>query len=665
MAINGSTELRLVVGPSERDPLVDAPATLDQQNRRTLGANTEHGAMPVVVFLSVAFALWAILAMAWGQTLGRVITVPFVAVTIAAAVLALTTLGHAKRHGLRIVATVGDGVSVAVTAVLVFAARGLVNWPFLSPLTVADDAARHFGMVNWIAAHGSLPNVRTPELLQFSEYPMSAHYLAATIARTFGAIPLRVANMAALGTTYGLWMVLGSAVAFAWKRVRPHSPRWQQVLAAATVPLTGYATFTLSLWAVTASYFYAQVLGLWFAAIVVAIILTNPHAALGATLGATAKKRTFNRALPSWWAVFAVLMLGPSLVYPLHLVLTPAVVLSVVVVERRASTAALLALGMAAIGLGVQLPWLGAATKMSQEEGSILQPSFANLGGLTVLLLVGAGLVLVWRTRTETVSVLSVVLGAAQVGALALAHSAGLVSRYTSIKVISSLLPGIVVLAAFGSVSLAESLAQLLEGFLARSLAPKGPAASFTESVAGVAELVADGAVEKRPAELSGDANVARKDGIQTVQDLKAKRGLGGRLIPSFAPALAGLLVAFALVHAIRFPPLTGLTRPLVSADGYRVSRWASAHVDPNQVGIVAPGIEAYALWWTALDRKKDLAILRRMQPSSTQWSEWPEKSTNRYLIVITKGQAISFAARTGVKVVFRSGDAVLLERSS
>jgi hypothetical protein len=267
------------------------------------------------------------------------------------------------------------------------------------------------------------------------------------------------------------------------------------------------------------------------------------------------------------------------------------------------------------------------------------------------------------------------VLGAAQVGALALAHSAGLVSRYTSIKVISSLLPGIVVLAAFGAVSLAESLAEVLAGFLARSLARKRPAASVAEpaarvsvahvGAAGVAELVADGAVEKRPAELSGDANVARKDGIQTVQDLKAKRGLGGRLIPSFAPALAGLLVAFALVHAIRFPPLTGLTRPLVSADGYRVSRWASAHVDPNQVGIVAPGIEAYALWWTALDRKKDLAILRRMQPSSTQWSEWPEKSTNRYLIVITKGQAISFAARTGVKVVFRSGDAVLLERSS
>jgi hypothetical protein len=601
MAINGSTELRLTGGPSERDPLVDAPATLDQQNRRTPRSNIEHGAMPVGVFVSVAFALWATLAMAWGQTLGRVITVPFVAVTIAAVVLALMILGHAKRQGLRIVATVGDGVSVAVTGVLVFAARELINWPFLSPLTVADDAARHFGMVNWIAAHGSLPNARTPELLQFSEYPMSAHYLAATIARTFGVIPLRVANMAALGTTYGLWMILGSAVAFAWKRIRPHSPRWQQALAAATVPFTGYATFTLSLWAVTASYFYAQVVGLWFAAVVVALILTNPHA----VLGATAKKRTFNRTLPSWWPVFALLMLGPSLVYPLHLVLTPAVVLSVVVVERRASTAAILALGMAAIGLGVQLPFLGAATKMSQEEGSILQPSFANLGGLTVLLLVGAGLVLVWRTRTETVSVLSIALGGAQVGALALAHAAGLVSQYTSIKVISSLLPGIVVLAAFGSISLAESLARSLEGFLAGSPARKLPA------------------------------------------------------------ALAGLLVAFALVHAIRFPPLTGLTRPLVSADGYRVSRWASAHVDPNQVGIVAPGIEAYALWWTALDRKKDLAILRRMQPSSTQWSEWPAKSTERYLIVVSKGQATSFAARRGVKVVFRSGDAVLLERSS
>jgi hypothetical protein len=141
------------------------------------------------------------------------------------------------------------------------------------------------------------------------------------------------------------------------------------------------------------------------------------------------------------------------------------------------------------------------------------------------------------------------------------------------------------------------------------------------------------------------------------------------------APAIAGCLVGLALVTAIRFPPLTGLTRPLISADGYRVSRWASTHVDPNRVGIVAPGIEAYALWWTALDRKKDLSVLRKMQPSSKLWSAWPEtsspensapeKSLERYLIVVTKGQANSFAARSGVKVLFRSGDAVLLERTN
>jgi hypothetical protein len=441
------------------------------------------------------------------------------------------------------------------------------------------------------------------------------------VARTFGVIPLRVANLLALVATYGLWMVLGSAVAFAWKRVRPHSPLWQQALAAATVPLAGYAAATLSLWAITASYFYAQVVGLWFAAVVTALVLTNPNAVLGATV----EKRTFTRTLPSWWPVFAVLMLGPSLVYPLHLVLSPVVVVGVVVVERRMLTAALLALGMAAMGLGAQLPWLGAATKMSQEEGSILQPSLANLGGLTILLLVTAGLLFVWRTRTETVSVLSIVLGGAQVGVLALAYSAGLVSKYTSIKVISSLLPGIVVVAAFGAAALAETLTQLL-----------------TTKYLNVPSI---GDSQRTP--------------------VLAKNKRGARSKRFLAPALAGCLVTFALIHSIRFPPLTGLTRPLISADGYQVSRWASAHVDPNQVGIVAPGIEAYALWWTALDRKKDLAVLRTMQPSSTRWAEWPAKAKERYLIVVSEGQAKSFAARIGVKILFRSGDAVLLERTS
>jgi hypothetical protein len=602
-----------------------------------------HSQMPVVVFASIAVSLWAITVMALGQTLGRLIHLSFPLVALAAVVVTIALLVFAVKRTLRVAVTIGDIVSVVSTGVLAFAARGLLDWPFLAPLTVADDAARHFGMVNWIASHNGLPNAPTQDLLQFAEYPMSAHYLAATIARTFGVIPLRVANALAVGVTCGMWMLLGSAVAFGLRRMRRIVPKWQQALAAAIVPLVGYALYTLTLWAVTASYFYAQVIGLWFACVVTAVVLTNPDQLLGASTtrrllrkGRTdtapndvidaadtaaevgVARRELRRVnLPAWWPVLAALMLGPSLVYPLHLLLTASVVCVVVLIERRKAFSALTAVVASVLGLAVQLPWLGAATKMSQEEGSILQPTVHNFGGIAVAILLLAGLVVAVGTRQHTVGSLTLLLGAAQVGALALGYQVGAVSKYTSIKVISSLIPGFLVVAAFGGATLAE---KLQERFCNESIS------SGAASVLG-------------PAKTS-----------------KAWRKF-------LAPGLAASIIGLAFVHAVRFPPLTGLTRPLVSADGYRVARWASTHVDSNEVGVIAPGIEAYSLWWTALDRKKDLTILRKMQPASKLWSNWPAVGAERYLIVVTEGQARSYARRPSVNVVFRSGSAVLLER--
>lgn len=603
-----------------------------------------HGQMPVVVFASVAASLWAISVMALGQTVGRLIHLSFPLVALAAVVVTIAFLVFAMRRTLRVVVTIGDIVSVVSTGVLAFAARGLLDWPFLAPLTVADDAARHFGMVNWIAAHNGLPNEPTQDLLQFAEYPMSAHYLAATIARTFGVIPLRVANALAVGVTYGMWMLLGSAVAFGLRRIRWTVPHWQQALAAATVPLVGYALYTLTLWAVTASYFYAQVVGLWFACVVTAVVLTDPDQLLGASSTqrptreglpkpvpndlvdasdaaaevGVARQGFWRANLPAWWPLLAALMLGPSLVYPLHLLLTAGVVSAVVLIERRRVSAPLIAVTGSVVGLAVQLPWLGAATKMSQEEGSILQPTLHDFGGISMAILLVAGLAIAVRTRQHTVGSLTLLLGAAQVGALALGYQVGAVSKYTSVKVISSLIPGFLVVAALGVATLADKLQEL---FRNESIGPSA-------------------------ASLSGPAKTS-----------KAWRKF-------LAAVLAASIIGLAFLHAVRFPPLTGLTRPLVSADGYRVARWASTHVDSNEVGLVAPGIEAYSLWWTALDRKKDLTILRKMQPASKLWSNWPAVGAERYLIVVTEGQARSYARRPNVNVVFRSGSAVLLERT-
>jgi hypothetical protein len=601
------------------------------------------GQMPFVVFASVAVSLWAIAVMTIGQTLGRLVHLSFALVAFAGAIVAIALLVLAIRRALRVVVTIGDVVSVISTGVLVFAARGLVDWPFLAPLTVADDAARHFGMVNWIAVHNGLPNAPTLDLLQFAEYPMSAHYLAATVARTFGVIPLRVANALALGVTYGMWMLLGSAAAFGLGRLRRAVPRWQQGLVAATVPLVGYALYTLTLWAVTASYFYAQVIGLWLACVVTALVLTNPDQVLGASSAhrlfrnglpkrvpnnsinasavaemGLARQGFSGKNLPAWWPLLAALMLGPSLVYPLHLLLTAAIISAVVLIERRKISAALIAVIASMVGLAVQLPWLGAATKMSQEEGSILQPTLHDFGGIAVAIVLLVGLAATVRTRQHTIGAISVVLGAAQVGALALGYQFGAVSKYTSIKVISSLTPGLLVVAALGAAHLANKL---------QELTLSGPRGSSDASVTGL-----------------------------------AKTSKLWRKFP--APVLAASVSGLAFVHAVRFPPLTGLTRPLVSADGYRVARWASTHVDSNGVGVVAPGIEAYSLWWTALDRKKDLTILRNMQPASKLWSNWPAVGDERYLIVVTEGQARSYARRPNVNVVFRSGSAVLLERT-
>ena len=660
MVLSGSSEKRELVAGQEQEP----PA----------------GQLPIVVFISVTVSLWAIVVMLIGQTIGRVMNLAFPLVSIVAGAVTVGLIRHGMRRTLRVVITIGDAVSVATTALLAFAARGLLDWPFLAPLTVADDAARHFGMVNWIATHQSLPNSPTPELLQFAEYPMSAHYLAATIARSFGIIPLRVANMLAVGVTYGMWMLLGSAAAFGLRRMHPRTPRWQQGLAAVTVPLVGYAVYTLTLWAVTASYFYAQVIGLWFACVVTALVLTNPDLVLGASKGQRFRRLSrqehlypeLNRVrgglnlstrslsgrswspekddlkdrLPLWWPVLATLTLGPSLVYPLHLLLTAGSLCVAVFIERRLISAAALAMVASVLGLALQLRWLGAATKMSQEEGAILQPTFANLGGITVAILLTVGLSAILRTKIHTMGALTVVFGGAQVGALVLGYAFGAVSKYTSIKVVSSLIPGLLVVAAFGAVALARKFAELVSfGFSAE---PSGPSVPTGPSDSSVPSDPSD------PSDPYGPWRAGRVESAWRAESAWRR---------SIAPLVASAVVVVAMIQAIRFPPITGLTRPLVSADGYRVTRWASTHVDPNQVGIVAPGIEAYSLWWVALDRKKDLAILRNMQPSSTLWSEWPAESAERYLIVVTEGQATSFARRPGVKVLFQSGSAVLLER--
>jgi hypothetical protein len=620
------------------------------------------GEIPIVVFLSATVSLWAIVVMVIGQSLGRLTNIAFPLVGIVAAAVTLLVLAHALRRNLRLVATIGDAVSVVTTGVLAYAARGLVEWPFLAPLTVADDAARHFGMVNWIASRNHLPNGPTTDLLQFAEYPMSAHYLAATIARTFGVIPLRVANALALVLTYATWALLGSAVAFGLRRVgairgsERGVPGWQQAVASAAIPLVGYAVYTLTLWAVTASYFYAQVIGLWLAAVVTACVLCNADQLLGAStrkrFRTTISRRDLLRAaswqLPPWWPILALLMMGPSLVYPLHLVLTAGVVSTVVLIERRAIPAAVIAVGSSAFGLAVQLRWLGAATKMSQEEGAILQPTMANLGGTTVAILLAVGLWVTLRTKSHTIGALTLILGAAQVGALALGYQVGAVSKYTSIKVISSLTLGLLVVAGLGAVALAQRLHELVMfGFSAEPGKRKHPV--VLDGTDGLDDL--DGSQTNGP-EFGSSTELPRPE-------------FGGTSRRThLVPLLSASILALALTQAIRFPPLTGLTRPLVSADGYRVTRWAAAHVDPNQVGIVAPGIEAYSLWWVALDRKKDLAVLRNMQPASILWSEWPAKGSERYLIVVTEGQSESFAARPNVKVLFRSGAAVLLERT-
>ncbi len=691
MVLSGSSEKRELESGQKQEP--------------------QAGQLPVVVFISVTVSLWAIVVMLIGQTIGRVMSLAFPLVSIVAGAVTVGLIRHGMRRTLRVVVTIGDAVSVATTALLGFAARGLLDWPFLAPLTVADDAARHFGMVNWIATHQSLPNSPTPELLQFAEYPMSAHYLAATIARSFGIIPLRVANMLAVGVTYGMWMLLGSAAAFGLHRMHPRTPRWQKGLAAATVPLVGYAVYTLTLWAVTASYFYAQVIGLWFACVVTALVLTNPDLVLGASklqrfrrlsrqehlypelnhvlggpnlstsslstssLSASSlsgrawspAKDDLKDRLPLWWPVLATLTLGPSLVYPLHLLLTAGSLCVAVFIERRLISAAALAMVASVLGLAVQLRWLGAATKMSQEEGAILQPTFANLGGITVAILLTVGLLEILRTKIHTMGALTVVLGGAQVGALVLGHAFGAVSKYTSIKVVSSLIPGLLVTAAFGAVALARKFAELVSfGFSADPSGPSvatgsaGPSGPTGPSDPSVPTEPSGPAVPTGPTGPTGSAGPSVPTGPSD-PDRPWRAEFAWRR--SIAPLVASAVVVVAMIQAIRFPPLTGLTRPLVSADGYRVTRWASTHVDPNKVGIVAPGIEAYSLWWVALDRKKDLAVLRNMQPSSTLWSEWPAESAERYLIVVTEGQAKSFTRRPGVKVLFQSGSAVLLDR--
>ena len=143
-----------------------------------------------------------------------------------------------------------------------------------------------------------------------------------------------------------------------------------------------------------------------------------------------------------------------------------------------------------------------------------------------------------------------------------------------------------------------------------------------------------------------------------------------GRPRPNFKPVEGReLLFGFGAV-AVALSLLTQPTyrsnahNPILTPRQLAFAERVGHRYPPEQVAIVGRDLVPFHVWWTSIRRRVDPSTgMVPMADRTTRWEAWPLGSTERYLLAIGEPYVTAIAARAGVSIVERRGDAVLFER--
>ncbi len=290
--------------------------------------------------------------------------------------------------------------------------------------------------------------------------------------------------------------------------------------------------------------------------------------------------------------------------YPLQGPLVPGVlvVLFVLTRDRRHLTTLLGVLGLGGLAFAAQYPYLGASRAMSTEEGSILPLSRATGGGVLFAALVVAGLFSVIRNMAWQRMRTTDVVGGVILSGFFL----------TTLQYV-----------AFRFAASQEIVSNYSASKIVFMIAP------FAICLAAIGAAFVMSTVLNRPALV-----------------------LCGALLSSAAIVLAA-------------PSVEVATRGPMDHDAYLLARWMRDRdelINAGDVGVVGDQLTQYFIRWTALGQPID-AIQYFDGDKGHPWRAWPRGSTTTYVIVAGKSRVAAYAARPGVHIVARRGDAVLLER--
>jgi hypothetical protein len=554
-----------------------------------------------VIGLVSTFAATLVVA---AQVLGRLRLGGLGAVLAVAAVTAsvagwVVFRGHPRATATDLIAPARGLLLFVATVLLVLA--GPLHRSTFAPVTNSVDAAHHAGIVAWIRDTGRIAVNIEPELGFQSKYPAGAHTIAAVTSFVARIPPHQAMWLVAVVWIVSLWFMCGAvAVAIGGEHARPFF----------VVPvILAMAGWRYSLGMVSADFFFAQLGGIWLATgTVVAIVgLRQAHRSvffIGAivTLGAIAVLFTYPQA--------AVLPIGAFVVELFTGTFT-----------RKTVIALMVTLAVAFVGGFALAKIIGVDKRLIAGGSEGERPPFtlAAFGGVIVLIVVLAGTV-------------EMVVGA--------------VRRREGY--------GAVIGSAIGPAAAATGLALLRLPVLGNLDVSDYRIAKFVYGAIPFALVGATIAVANASRTVFDLARLARHDRLARLAPLANRRAVNA--------GIAGAVVLVAALAITAPAERSLLRRPIVSRNDYAASTWAHSNLDPSAVGIAVRGLDGYHLWWGALRRPAPQGKVLDGATRMIVWDTWPTQTDERYLIT-SGSMANRFREQDGVKEIYRSGDAVVLDR--
>lgn len=493
-----------------------------------------------------------------------------------------------------------DGWVIVAYVIVAFAIfRVTLHGSTFSPVTFSVDLAHHGGVVEWMRTSQVIPTSYVAELSGQSGYPAGSYTIAALLSWLIHLSPLQAMWLMAVGMVLSTWFIAGSIVEAI---IGPAARPFFLV----PIPIA-LAAWRFTIGMVSDAFFFAQLSGIWIAMSAVAAIVwwsrRNVHVMALCSVAALASLAclfTYPQAAPI-----------PLLAFLLEATRGRFTKRSLCILSAGGAVSALAAFGFAQfLGFGMSLI-AGAG------EGARTPLTVAYFGGIVFIALFIVGLV-------------ELLVGSN--------HGPG------SRAVLGAMLgPAIL---AVGLVSLRLPI---LGGYPVTDYRIQKNA----YAIVPFAVVVATIAVVQSVAMLARTIGWAPQFGLR-------KAHPSHRFVNSAVAGLTALVVAGSIFSRAQ---RSAITYPIISRGEYQAMNWARANANPTDIAMAFAGLTGYQLWRMKSGRPaEEVHPSMRTQWRLARWDQWPNDNPER-LLVTSGWLADHYSKVPGVKVRYRTGNAVVLER--